>query len=53
LLVVGYAGNATAQVPTKTIMIYNNSATETIYPMLQLAKPSRWLEKRSSLPSQP
>jgi hypothetical protein len=36
LLVAGYAGNATAQqVPTKSIVIYNNSASETIYPMIQ------------------
>jgi len=34
LLVAGYAGNADALVPTKKITIYNNSTTETIYPML-------------------
>ena len=31
---VGYANNANAQVPTKEIKIYNNSATDTIYPVL-------------------
>jgi hypothetical protein len=50
LLAVGYAGNATAQVPTKTIVIYNNSASETIYPMLQAPQqsvptnPDIWLQ---------
>jgi hypothetical protein len=41
LLVAGYAGNATAQqVPTKSIVIYNNSASETIYPMIQAPQQS-------------
>ena len=34
-LVAGHAGSANAQVATKEIVIYNNSKTETIYPMLQ------------------
>jgi len=34
LLIGGWAVNAGAQVPTKTITIYNNSTTETIYPVL-------------------
>jgi len=41
LLVAGYAGSAAAQqVPTKTIVIYNNSASETIYPMIQAPQQS-------------
>jgi hypothetical protein len=51
LLVGGYAGIATAQqVPTKTIVIYNNSASETIYPMIQspqqsvATNPDIWLQ---------
>jgi hypothetical protein len=35
LLMVGYAGNASAQVPpTKVITIYNNSSNNTIFPVL-------------------
>jgi hypothetical protein len=34
LLLACGAGNANAQVPTKEITIYNNSKTDTIYPML-------------------
>jgi hypothetical protein len=34
LLIAGYVVNAGAQVPTKTIIIYNNSTTETLYPVL-------------------
>jgi hypothetical protein len=51
LLVGSYAGIAHAQqVPTKTIVIYNNSASETIYPMLQAPQqsvptnPDIWLQ---------
>ncbi len=34
LLIIGVAVNASAQVPMKTLTIYNNSTTETIYPVL-------------------
>lgn len=34
LLLVCHVGGAIAQVPTKTITIYNNSKTDTIYPVL-------------------
>jgi hypothetical protein len=41
LLVAGYAGSAAAQqVPAKTIVIYNNPASETIYPMIQAPQQS-------------
>jgi hypothetical protein len=33
-LLAGYAGTANAQAPTKDIKIYNNSTTDTIYPVL-------------------
>jgi hypothetical protein len=53
LLFIGCAGSANAQVtapPTKEIVIYNDSATETIYPMLQAPvqsnpkNPDIWLQ---------
>ncbi len=53
LSAVGYTGNASAQVatpPTKEIVIYNDSPTETIYPMLQAPEmsdpknPDIWLQ---------
>ena len=53
LLAAGYAANANAQAampPTKEIVIYNDSPTETIYPMLQAPtqsdpkNPDIWLQ---------
>lgn len=46
LLIVGYAANAKAQVPTKTITIYNNSKTDTIYPVLAayIGNADLWLQ---------
>jgi hypothetical protein len=53
LSAVGYVSNANAQVappPTKEIVIYNDSPTETIYPMLQAPQqsvptnPDVWLQ---------
>ena len=57
LLVAGHAGSANAQVATKEIVIYNNSKTETIYPMLQTPamtfsdNPDIWLQGFFAVPN--
>jgi hypothetical protein len=55
LLFAGYAGNADAQVavpPTKVITIYNNSPTDTIYPVLAAysGNVDLWLQAQFNVP---
>jgi hypothetical protein len=52
LLLSCYAGNAGAQVPTKEIKIYNNSTTDTIYPVLWafIGDVDLWLQAQFNVP---
>ena len=54
LLIMCQAGNASAQAqaPTKTIKIYNNSETETIYPVLAayIGHVDLWLQAQFNVP---